>query len=420
MPKLPNEILNQVFENARLAEVSFVKLLRVEEAEGELKFSWCGQHVFTEATFPRFDPASLEHGPFEELNEEVSRIRRIEDWWHERRPTKAPPLHPKASLHPKAPLRWTNAAARRISLGDNPVVLPIQMGIPDELEHKEDYFIKPSEFAALRTSQITLNPALDILCLQVGNVFDSFPSENGSKPTVQLSVGHPGTARISNLAVEFHGPTTREWCQSCRDRFGDGANGNPVAFVHNPDDYCRKEVHVPRCKGPCAGCEDVETYNEAVNYHHPVYELLAQFPAVRTLFLIDWAYEPVGAGPDPSTAHASNGDYDFFLVEEGAGKERWRAERPCRFESLYCAESIEEGFVWDQEVTEADLRQDLKFLDDKLDSLKDSGQETNEDRAELEKRARGLTRELDVVAKKAANPLRCQVLAAVKKQRPSA
>ncbi|CAH0026620.1 unnamed protein product [Clonostachys rhizophaga] len=415
MSKLPNEILNQVFGDSRSPEISFVKLLRVQDDYGVIEFDWRDQPIFTEATFPRFDPASMKLGPFEEMNEEhFRRRRRVEDWWNKRRPTSAP-------FHPQAPLRWTNAAARRISFGENPVVLPIQMGLPDELKHKEgDYLMTTPEFDVLKRSQLILNPTLDILCLQVGDLSDHFPevpSPDGCKHVIQVSAAHPGTSRISKLAVEFHGPTTREWCRYCIERFDNGGHKSAGVLAHSPED-CHRALPVRRCEQPCNECDDCEEYAVTFRPHNGIYDLLDEFVGVRSLFLIDWAYESVGTEPDPSTAYASNGEYDFFLVERGAGQERWRAERPCPFESLYCAESIEQGFKWELESEEAVLMKKLNELNDKLADLDDPKEESSRKTLKLKKDARKLTQRL--AAPRSKEPFRCQVLAAVKKKKSSA
>ncbi|CAG9971563.1 unnamed protein product [Clonostachys byssicola] len=414
MVKLPNEVLNRVFEEARLAEISFVKLLRVLNYNGQLYFDWRGHPIFTEATFPRFDPASTDPGPFEERNQLDFRVlRRVEDWWNNRRPTEAP-------LHPKAPLRWTNAAARRIALGDNPVELKIQTGLLDESKHKYKggFFMPNSKFDALNVSKVILNSTLDILCLQVGDLSDHYPSMDNDKFVVPLSEPYPDTVRISNLAVEFHGPTTRVWCRSCLDRF-DGRD-----FVHDPNG-CNKSVDATCYRQPCDEeyCGDCEKCAETSNHHGAIFDLLKHFPAAGTLFLIDWAYEPVGADPDPSTAHASSGDYDFFLVEKGAGEGRWRAERPCPFESLYCAESIEKGFKWHLAVEQISLKDEIAAVHKSLASQKLWGPESGWDdsqlelREEREEKAQRLPLKLDATRRMAERGLRCQVLAAVKKKK---
>ncbi|VUC27098.1 unnamed protein product [Clonostachys rosea] len=415
MAKLPNETLDQIFGGSRPAWISFVKLLRVVDHEGELEADWRGQPIFTEPTFPRFGLGSRERDSYEEMLDRRFLLRRSpEEWWDERRPTKAP-------SHLEEPLLCTNSATRRTSIGVNPIVLPIAMGLPDELEHRKDYFMTASEYTALRHSQMSLDPNFDILCLQVGDLSDNFPDMYECKHVTPLSVTHPDTSRISKLAVEFHGPTTREWCKSCVTRYDDEDHESTGPFFHNSKD-CHENIPIRSCKQPRGGCEKCEKYAEALNYHRPVLSLLNEFPAVRSLFLVDWAYEPVGAGPDPSTAHASNGDYDFFLVERDTEQERWRAERPCPFESLDCAESIERSLKWNLEVREVELTDALRRANEEVElaaSKRPKRQASYWPKEELERRVRAFARELDAVLKRAEQPFECQVLAAVKRERPS-
>ncbi|KAK7226123.1 hypothetical protein V2G26_014126 [Clonostachys chloroleuca] len=376
-------------------------LLRVQDDKGVRRFDWRRQPIFTEATFSRFDPASTEPGPFEEKNVRYYRARRrVEDWWNNRRPTEAP-LHPKASLHPKAPLR-----------------------LPDELKHENKgwaHFLTGSEFATLRPSEIILNPTLDILCLQVGDLSDPSPLNLEDKDVVPLSSDHPDAVRISNLAIEFHGATTREWCRCCRSRL-DGAGYSIGDFVHDPD-ACHKELlQARRCTRPCAArCDDcVRFRKETTNHHDGIFDLLDNFPAARSLFLIDWAYEPVGTNPDPSTAYASNGDYDFFPVEKAAGQERWRAERPCPFESLYCAESIEDGLKWDLARRERNVKAGIGHVNRDLASMKNWSfwDEVRLHWRKLhEENLRFYTLRLDETLRRVEQGSRCQVLAAVKKKK---
>jgi hypothetical protein len=131
----------------------------------------------------------------------------------------------------------------------------------------------------------------------------------------------------------------------------------------------------------------------------------------------------VDTDPDPSTAYASNGDYDFFLVEKGAGQERWRAERPCPFESLYCAESIEDGLKWDLARRERYVKAVLGHLNRNLASMKnwsfwDEGRLHS--RKLHEEDLRFFTLRLDEILRRAEQGFRCQVLAAVKKNKSPA
>lgn len=48
----------------------------------------------------------------------------------------------------------------------------------------------------------------------------------------------------------------------------------------------------PGITGDCENCA------ETSNHHSAIFDLLKHFPAAHSLFLIVWAYEPVGAEPE--------------------------------------------------------------------------------------------------------------------------
>lgn len=367
---LPVELREKIWkESVSKNTMHFVKIVRLRDDGTNRLCCGTGEPFFFKPTF------SSGHTPWEERLDVVPPlVRKPEPWWYTRRP-------PKASPDSTQSIAKSCREARPICLKEKSVELDVLINNPEHESNEFDYFMQTSEFAMIQRSRLYINPGSDILCLQAGNL--EVGSSDGK--AISLSTAFPKISWITKIAIEFHGPTTREWC-CCYDG-RDRSDGDSPSVVHDLGNCAQRPTRT--CGKECKGCESCDSYYNSISHLDGLMNLLDEFPAVDVLFLIDWGYEHTDTAK--ARPYCSSEDHDFFQIR---GKVGWKAERPCPFESLDCAERIETSFIVYLEFKIRELRRKIESHGNDED----------------------LERILNLVQKRAQKPLVCQVLAAI--QRP--